>query len=936
MWHAGIWRPKKVLRYLRLLSSFRRLLMVILHIWGGQPGRGPEITKLKHCATQQVPGNIFVFDGQVMIVTDLDKSRSIRGLGRKVARFVPERVGQIVVAYIAWILPFEEMLHDQVGIPGASESLSSYMWKDARKGAWETDYLSASMASLMAEHTGVELMVSDYRHIAILLARQIKGIMIRRVEIEAGEADEADDELDDNETGETRDGAHWDYIWDLQATHGTVIAAGHYALDVRFPNQLQPEKIAAYREISRLWHRFLEGWHKNYDIKTNSNSTRKRKTEITTEEVTIKKTKETKEIKLMKPTKPTKQIKRVKREPSAISLPPITTRDIQLGLERLLGSQARWKLPEQGDAMEAIMSLRDQQSLIVVLPTGSGKSILFLLPSLLENGTNIVVVPFAALMDDLVSRAREKGVDCIRWRPGRFQQREQPMRVAKMVVVSADMVDVEQFHDYVELLRDRSLLRRIFVDEAHTVILDASYRRDLERLKVLHQYDCPVVALTATLPGVMERWFRRALLLPTAPIIRTSTVKRNIRYQVVRVTNTGLKKGENLAVQEEVVRVILRLERTMSGDQKGVIYCRSKRACEALATTLGVDFYHGGMAEEARRTTLARWAQGEGGHRWIVATTGLGTGVDIAGIVSVVHMEQPYGLVDFVQQTGRGGRRDGEVVESVIIMDERKVRIDETRSDVEHLNHQAMEWFVDSHGCRRVVLGMFIDVGLEEGGQDCEQLQVERCDRCRSMIVTEDEVDDNRADDTEDEADQATEVDDGKVADDEDEASPNQHHQYIKQKHIRLRELRARLEVMRDHCPICVALWRYQEHTAGWRRNVQHSLAVCPKTAVAEYQRWRRQVRWGAFQCCWTCGLPQSFCDGWDRRGESCLWGDVMMPLVWWAIGSPGWQRQIERQFDVVITGPAEAEMFVWLGRSRRIYDEDMTNAIAVWDEVIR
>jgi superfamily II DNA helicase RecQ len=59
--------------------------------------------------------------------------------------------------------------------------------------------------------------------------------------------------------------------------------------------------------------------------------------------------------------------------------------------------------------------------------------------------------------------------------------------------------------------------------------------------------------------------------------------------------------------------------------------------------------------------------EGLGGIRWIVATTGLGTGIDIVGIVAVVYMGQLYGLVDFVQQTGRGGRRDGDVVESVIV-----------------------------------------------------------------------------------------------------------------------------------------------------------------------------------------------------------------------------------------------------------------------------
>ena len=179
-------------------------------------------------------------------------------------------------------------------------------------------------------------------------------------------------------------------------------------------------------------------------------------------------------------------------------------------------------------------------------------------------------------MDDLVARARHAGVDCIRWKPARLQEREQSVRAARLVVVSADWWN-EQFRNYVDSLRSRKLLKRIFFDEGHTAILDVSFRRQLENLKGLHRYECPVITLTATIPGVMERWFRQTMLMSDAAIIRASTVKRNIRYNVIRVASSepndgdgrGRKKGVNPAVQDEVVRVVLRMEKTMHGDQKG-------------------------------------------------------------------------------------------------------------------------------------------------------------------------------------------------------------------------------------------------------------------------------------------------------------------------------------------------------------------------------
>jgi hypothetical protein len=75
-----------------------------------------------------------------------------------------------------------------------------------------------------------------------------------------GEQQDRDDILGmDPTTGERRDKVKMDYIWDLQATRGSVIARRHYALDGRFPHQLQPEMMANFREIGRLWHGFLMG-----------------------------------------------------------------------------------------------------------------------------------------------------------------------------------------------------------------------------------------------------------------------------------------------------------------------------------------------------------------------------------------------------------------------------------------------------------------------------------------------------------------------------------------------------------------------------------------------------------------------------------------------------------------------------------------------------
>ncbi|OBS17295.1 hypothetical protein FPOA_12210 [Fusarium poae] len=84
-------RKRAMDEYLGWLRQFRSSMFPVVHVWGGQPGRGPEVSTLKHCDTDQLPKNVFVFDGQVVVlITDRDKSKGLNGKqGRKVARFLP-------------------------------------------------------------------------------------------------------------------------------------------------------------------------------------------------------------------------------------------------------------------------------------------------------------------------------------------------------------------------------------------------------------------------------------------------------------------------------------------------------------------------------------------------------------------------------------------------------------------------------------------------------------------------------------------------------------------------------------------------------------------------------------------------------------------------------------------------------------------------------
>lgn len=112
--------------------------------------------------------------------------------------------------------------------------------------------------------------------------------------------------------------------------------------------------------------------------------------------------------------------------PDEIALEARRRQAMAAGLRKLLEPKATWRTDKQPESMRAIMAaLKTNPTVISVLPTGSGKSILFVRPSIMQNTrTSIVVVPFVALMEDLITRAVAMGIDCLRFRSSLHVVRE--------------------------------------------------------------------------------------------------------------------------------------------------------------------------------------------------------------------------------------------------------------------------------------------------------------------------------------------------------------------------------------------------------------------------------------------------------------------------------------------------------------------------------
>ncbi|KAF1359102.1 P-loop containing nucleoside triphosphate hydrolase protein, partial [Lizonia empirigonia] len=166
-----------------------------------------------------------------------------------------------------------------------------------------------------------------------------------------------------------------------------------------------------------------------------------------------------------------------------------------------------------------------------------------------------------------------------------------------------------------------------------------------------------IVLMTATLPPVWEHALESSMLIHNTTYIRASTVRPNTRYFV---SWCEPEQKEEMAVTIGSRRQVQLRERGL----KGVVYCRSKTLCEDMAAALGCTFYHADVEDEERAEKLETWER-EGGL--MVATSALGTGVDYPGIVYILHVRMPWSMIDYAQESGRGGRA-GEVVDSVILV----------------------------------------------------------------------------------------------------------------------------------------------------------------------------------------------------------------------------------------------------------------------------
>ena len=311
----------------------------------------------------------------------------------------------------------------------------------------------------------------------------------------------------------------------------------------------------------------------------------------------------------------------------------------------------------KGDQERIIQNLLDGKDTFVLMPTGGGKSLCYQLPSLLMEGTAIVISPLIALMKnqvDVISNLSEQ--------EGTAHYLNSSLNKAAIDQVKADIVaghtkllyvapESLTKEDNVEFLKTVKI-SFYAVDEAHCISeWGHDFRPEYRRIRpIVNEIgEAPIIALTATATDKVRSDIKKNLGILDAVEFKSSFNRPNLYYEV---------RPKTKDVDKDIIKFI-----KQHPGKSGIIYCLSRKKVEELAAILRANdikaaAYHAGLDSATRTQTQDAFLMED--IDVIVATIAFGMGIDKPDVRFVIHYDIPKSLEGYYQETGRAGRDGGE------------------------------------------------------------------------------------------------------------------------------------------------------------------------------------------------------------------------------------------------------------------------------------
>ena len=725
---------RSVEEYFRSVKQFKEELLVLCHLAAGAPARGPELLSIMHQNgdDSRAQRGVFIHNGLVELVVTYHKGFSLNQKLKIIHRYLPREVGEVLVYYLWLVEPFvkylqqaargqmdfsphiwepepqesdmmdidqevedsseEESRQASSSIPGRglqqpqsrpgsssewgqsseeSESDSRSLKKKASRpvpkeamnvdGFWSTNRLKRVMKREIFLRIGVEFSPAQWRQVYPA---------IQRMHLQTPEMNDFVDQLYANRAPSSQM---------TQSAHSQWTEDNIYGISTQ-ENPLATWSVQRqFWQLSHIWHQFL---HFPSAISSDPQVAADLQK---TQEVTV-----------------------------ASRWARLRQTDITAELQKLTHPQAQLR----GLQLQALQAILNRQSrVVVVMPTGGGKSLLYMLPASCSiDSLTVVVVPLVSLLADQVRRCKQAGLRVAQWGQSRA------VRLAQVVLVTPESAVTKAFGRFLLEKISSGLLDRVVIDECHT-LLDSfhGWRPKVLHLSRLVESGCQLVYLTATLPpSEAPAFFHHAgLASQDVQFLRESTTRKNIAYRVQQCAEPDLGQ----LVQEEIQKVLAQPGQV-------IIYCRSVSQCQEIAELLQCPaFYRQVGGSDQKQSILDRLMQGQ--IKVIVATNALGLGINAPYTRTVIHVGVPDRIRDYVQESGRAGR-DGQPSIALAIRTfaagARKLRLRERNLQ------SSMVDFLQGQQCRRISLDLAMDGRADRTSCQEEEMMCDVCMQAREDV----------------------------------------------------------------------------------------------------------------------------------------------------------------------------------------------------------
>ncbi|MBD1363635.1 DNA helicase RecQ [Mucilaginibacter sp. ZT4R22] len=375
-------------------------------------------------------------------------------------------------------------------------------------------------------------------------------------------------------------------------------------------------------------------------------------------------------------------------------------------------------------SQEAIIQhVLNKQDVMVLMPTGGGKSLCYQLPAVLLNGLTVVISPLIALMKDQVDSLNLSGI------PAAFLNSSQSPEEQKDIAIHLKNNELRLLYIAPERLfgKDDRLIVflktlpvvQIAIDEAHCISQwGHDFRPEYLMLAGLKKEfpGVPVIALTATADKLTQKDILEKLNLQKPAVFISSFNRENITYRVNPKKNSFNQLINFLEERK---------------DDSGIIYCLSRKSTESLAENLkeegfSAEAYHAGLTNETKAKNQEAFLRDE--VKIMVATIAFGMGINKSNVRYVVHVDLPKNIEGYYQETGRAGR-DGLPSDALLLYSPGDAMKLKGFAQVENNPEQSaimmkklddMVNYCQLHACRRQYLMQYFDENFPDNCGSCD------------------------------------------------------------------------------------------------------------------------------------------------------------------------------------------------------------------------